>query len=561
MNLAMARALPGVHVLWIVAVWIATCIRMGWTSPKVLEFVVIEHPAAGSKPPLDEESFTRLLAAAYVMQEHQDRVRTRVSPADLTEIIAQVVETQHEIQSRRLGSQAAFDLIAKRLCSVARAAGVALATVDADNLRYCAGAGSAATLVSSEIFKQASLAASCLKTGVSFQSPLAQSDPRLDSTQCRKLGAQSLLAVPLYHDGQIAGAIEMYFSQVSAFGESETRAAELMAGVASEVIADAAEQEVKEELEAERASVRQALEMLEPQLQNLSGDPAADLATPAKPETELCRACGHAFIGNETFCGLCGASRATGMYPGAALQSKWAVLWERHLSGAEQDGMPLFRKTPPTDASPPTLPADFATETHASVQAPQAFKESSAELVEASVAADDFDSHAASESAAIELSPWTSAAQAQEWLSEHHPEDFSARLLRVVRHRPGDASLYLAALVLLITLVWTFWPRAHNASLAQAQTPATATVKRRPRPKPPTLTLFEKALVGLGLAVPPPTPAYMGDPNVKVWEDLETGLYYCPDTDLYGTTAKGNYTTQAEAQQDAFEPAFRKPCD
>jgi hypothetical protein len=53
----------------------------------------------------------------------------------------------------------------------------------------------------------------------------------------------------------------------------------------------------------------------------------------------------------------------------------------------------------------------------------------------------------------------------------------------------------------------------------------------------------------------------MGDPNVKVWEDLQTALYYCPDADLYGNTAKGRFTTQSEAQQDAFDPAFRKPCD
>jgi hypothetical protein len=75
------------------------------------------------------------------------------------------------------------------------------------------------------------------------------------------------------------------------------------------------------------------------------------------------------------------------------------------------------------------------------------------------------------------------------------------------------------------------------------------------------LSLFEQALVGLGLAVPPPTPEYKGDPTVKVWEDLQTALYYCPDADLYGNTAKGRYTSQGEAQQDAFEPALRKPCD
>jgi hypothetical protein len=53
----------------------------------------------------------------------------------------------------------------------------------------------------------------------------------------------------------------------------------------------------------------------------------------------------------------------------------------------------------------------------------------------------------------------------------------------------------------------------------------------------------------------------MGNPNVKVWVDLQTALYYCPGTDLYGTTPKGKYTNQGDAQQDSFEPAYRKPCE
>ncbi len=68
-------------------------------------------------------------------------------------------------------------------------------------------------------------------------------------------------------------------------------------------------------------------------------------------------------------------------------------------------------------------------------------------------------------------------------------------------------------------------------------------------------------LVDVGLAVPPPAPEYKGNPNVNVWVDLNTGLYYCPGTALYGTTAKGKYSLQADAQQDQFEPAARTPCD
>jgi hypothetical protein len=67
--------------------------------------------------------------------------------------------------------------------------------------------------------------------------------------------------------------------------------------------------------------------------------------------------------------------------------------------------------------------------------------------------------------------------------------------------------------------------------------------------------------VELGLAVPPPSPAYRGNPDTRVWEDERTALYYCPGSDLYGKTERGKFATQREAQQDQFEPTFRRPCD
>jgi hypothetical protein len=244
------------------------------------------------------------------------------------------------------------------------------------------------------------------------------------------------------------------------------------------------------------------------------------------------------------------------MYPGAALQSKWAILWERHLTGAEQNGMPLFRRTPPEQS---VVPADkLAFNFHR--QEP-AVSSQDLEPLQSSSLNDSPPEEKPEAVAAVTAPVWNSVSQAQEQPSFNSSEEHWSAPLRVLKSRPGDASLVLAALVLLMTLVWAFWPRTENASLAIARPPTNISIKRRPRPKAPKLSLLEEAMVGLGLAVPPPTPEYMGDPNVKVWEDLQTGLYYCPDADLYGTTPKGRFTTQADAQQDAFDPAFRKPCD
>ncbi len=48
--------------------------------------------------------------------------------------------------------------------------------------------------------------------------------------------------------------------------------------------------------------------------------------------------------------------------------------------------------------------------------------------------------------------------------------------------------------------------------------------------------------------------------QIKVWVDLNTGLYYCPGTDSYGRTRGGRYVKQADARQGNFEPAGRREC-
>ena len=68
-------------------------------------------------------------------------------------------------------------------------------------------------------------------------------------------------------------------------------------------------------------------------------------------------------------------------------------------------------------------------------------------------------------------------------------------------------------------------------------------------------------LIAVGIAEEaPPVVHYRGDPDMKVWVDTHTALYYCPGDELYGKSKDGHFTTQREAQADRFEPAERSAC-
>jgi hypothetical protein len=114
------------------------------------------------------------------------------------------------------------------------------------------------------------------------------------------------------------------------------------------------------------------------------------------------------------------------------------------------------------------------------------------------------------------------------------------RTVRLRMHR-RDARVMMAALALLLVLAIWMWPA----------------------PASPHLTWFESVLVELGLAqVPSRTPAApTGNPDVRVWVDVHTALYYCPGSNLYGKTPGGQFATQHDAQQNQFEPATGAVCE
>ena len=519
---------------------------------------------------LDEESFTQLLSAAYVMQEHQRQVTSRVAPADLTQILTQIVETQNQIRSRQLPTSTALELIADRLQRLAGAAGAAVGIRQKEEVHYKAACGTAAFLAGSQMGIRMSLSAECLNSGEVLRIVQARSDKTLDTILRERLHAQSVLAVPVHLEGKIAGTVELYFSEPNAFGEGDVRACELMAGLVTEVLTQALQDELKQELATERASVLMALEKLKPQLQKLASEPeaaeaeaAAKPSQPAATQSPVCRACGNSFIGNETYCGVCGASRVSGRYPGTELQSKWATLWEQQVSRGEVslDRAPIFRRAAAGASGPQQQ------HSHEIVDPPfEPWDAPSPALQSADLQAEDEPAPPVQPQQTTSLTRWPSALPevaevAEDWpeISEPEPTLFESLL----RDHAGDIALGLAGLVLLVALIWgVFAQRStsgnQNGGTAGAQTRA---AKHRQRPKQPQLTLMEQAMVSLGLAEPPPAPVDTGNPDAKVWVDLGTALYYCQGDNLYGTTPKGKYTSQSDAQQDAFQPAYRKVCE
>ena len=576
------------------------------------------------KPVLDELTLAKLLEAAYVLQEHnRKRKETGLRPelkkdqleaqersapvpleseprspeagssnSDYISTLEQIVETQHQIQVRHLGLEDAMTLVAERLTQIARAGGAAIGILSGNRIRYHAAAGLMTPPAGTEVPIERALSSACLRTGEVFRCADVNPEFLLDTEQCRRRGIQSLIAVPVFHDGAVAGGLELYYPNTQAFTEQDVHTCQLMAGLVTEALARDEEVTSKKSLATERAAMLEAWEKLKPNLAALVDAPTAKdfpartegpAAATAAAATFICRKCGHQLVGEEQFCGTCGLPRSSD-YAAPSMQSRVASLWhmqeamkkeapadgalaheeslarvnraptEKPLADSIEEQAPeLFAAAdlPQNGTVGPSLAEALGTQESIRSELDHALGSESAVNPEEEVKAPEPTALVKAEHPAA----WSSAAAARAFF-ENLAAERPGSLVRLWNDRRGD--IYLAVAVILVACVirWGIWS---NHSVGATGSPA-ATAHRRPSPEA-DLSAFDRMLIGLGLAEAPPPPEYKGNPDTQVWVDLHTALYYCPGADLYGKTPKGKITSQRDAQLDQFQPAYRKACD
>ena len=499
-------------------------------------------------PPRGEISFQQLLAAAYVVQQQGGGSNLRESGADPIQVLVHIAETQKLIQSRQLDLPAATMLIAEQVEKITKASGVAVGFVEGNELVYQASRGSAVGEMGSRVPMASGLSAYCLHSGQILQCSDVRRDTRLRYELCRVRGVLSLIAVPVYHEGKIAGVLEIRFAEANSFGEHDVRSSQLMAGLVSDAIARASGLEWKQSLATERTSMLEVLERIKPQLERLAqGQEESVVSSDLETEnsSEVCRGCGYEFSEEEYFCGSCGTARHEISARGDT-QSKWASLW--HMQEAQKQN------------SESLVAHD--------VTASETTESSYPSAVQQTLDGGWDDGPATIDGIMTDarVGSYTNLALKE----KPHRTWSTARVLEILKmpRLPGHlwitaqwrayrGTVYIAvAAFLLLSAIfdWGF-PAAQIGATGQ-----TSTTKGR-KPKAPELTFSEKVLVSLGIAEPPASLTYVGNPQTQVWVDLHTALYYCPGADLYGKTEGGKLTTQKDAQQDQFEPASRRACD
>jgi diguanylate cyclase (GGDEF)-like protein len=144
-----------------------------------------------------------------------------------------IIRTQAEIAATDLDLHATMELIAQRGQELTRASAGVVEVSDEDQMVYAITTGEATPYLGMVLKVASSLSGRCVTEGRSLRSDDTGDDPRVDADACRRIAAGSMICVPLVHQGETVGVLEVYSPEPNHFDDGDVATLELL----SELIA------------------------------------------------------------------------------------------------------------------------------------------------------------------------------------------------------------------------------------------------------------------------------------------------------------------------------------
>lgn len=158
-------------------------------------------------------------------------------PPDRDEVarLLAVIEIQNELAAEALDLDAIMGTVARAAADLTGANAGVVALAEQDEMVYRAASGTAAAHIGLRLRRDASLSGRCVSEGRVLRCDDAEVDPRVDREAARRVGAVSLLCVPLFgQDGRPIGALKVTAGRPRAFDESD---AEILGRLAAAIAA------------------------------------------------------------------------------------------------------------------------------------------------------------------------------------------------------------------------------------------------------------------------------------------------------------------------------------
>ncbi len=122
-----------------------------------------------------------------------------------------------------------LQLVAERAVAITGADGLAIALAENNEIVLRAAAGRVRPDVGARIDRDSAFSGACFRTAQIVNCDDTETDPRVNLQACRKLGARSMVAVPLCGRRRVIGVLEAFSAWPFGFNDSDIRNLSLLA--------------------------------------------------------------------------------------------------------------------------------------------------------------------------------------------------------------------------------------------------------------------------------------------------------------------------------------------
>jgi N-acetylmuramoyl-L-alanine amidase/putative methionine-R-sulfoxide reductase with GAF domain len=122
-----------------------------------------------------------------------------------------------------------LQLVADRAVAITGADGLAIALAENNELVLRSAAGAVRPDLGARIDRDATFSGACFRTAKSVSCDDTETDARVNRQACRRLGARSMVAVPLCGRGRAIGVLQAFSALPSGFNDSDVRNLSLLA--------------------------------------------------------------------------------------------------------------------------------------------------------------------------------------------------------------------------------------------------------------------------------------------------------------------------------------------
>ena len=210
---------------------------------------IVGEGARSEKELTDEKRHLAMLVdrrVADLEAEVTERTRAEEALREDTDRFSAIISTQRDIATAALDMTAVLNLIVARTMDLSHASGAVIELAEGQEMVYRAASGRAAPYVGLRTAMAHSLSGECVRTGQLLKCDDAERDPRVDLTECRRVGARSMIVVPLFYARKVVGVLQVLSPELYAFGPVDVHTLELMAGLIGAAMSHTAEFEARQ---------------------------------------------------------------------------------------------------------------------------------------------------------------------------------------------------------------------------------------------------------------------------------------------------------------------------